>query len=156
MATVALGTVIAAAPAEAPGASDHLNELFSGPFVGIGIVDSDPDCRFIHVTQPYTYGAGRPPPASGTVDVEVCVDTRTFPFSVTGSFIFTSRTGATLFGTLVGTADPGVGFENTYAVTGGTRQFRRVRGTIEATAVVDLSVVPQTISGTYTASLRRG
>jgi hypothetical protein len=153
LAMVALALVATAVPAHA-GQSDHLNRLFSGPFAGIGVVGSDPDCPFFHVTHYENYGEGRPPPASGTTEMVACVDIRTVPWSGTGTFTITTRTGATLFGTVLESAAfPAGAFENTFGVTGGTRQFRHVRGTIVVTGFVDRTV--GTITGTHTASLRK-
>ena len=153
LAMVALAVVVSAVPAQAD-QSDHLNSLFSGPFSGIGVLGSDPACPFVHVTHYEAYGAGRPPPASGTTELVACVDVRTVPWSGRGTFTVTTRTGATLFGTVLeSSAYPAGAFENTLGVTGGTRQFRNVRGTIVVTGVVDRTV--GSIAGTYTASLRK-
>jgi hypothetical protein len=153
LALVALAVIVTAVPAQA-GQSTHLNGLISGPFSGTAALGNDPDCPFGFVSHKDTYGNGGPPPASGTVEVVKCADVRKVPWSETGTFTITTGTGATLFGTMVGTSYPAGGFQHTYTVTGGTRQFRHVRGTISATGVVDRSV--GTYSGTYTASLRKG
>ena len=151
-AMVAMAVVATAVPVHAD-QNTHLHGLISGPFSGTAALGNDPDCPFVYVSHEDTYGNGMPPPASGTVEVVKCADVRTVPWSETGTFTITTGTGATLFGTMVGSSYPAGGFQHTYTVTGGTRQFTHVRGTIAATGVVDRSV--GTYSGIYTASLRK-
>jgi hypothetical protein len=146
-----------AGPVHAAGRGDlALNRLIDGSFTGSGTIDfSNPACDGIYSEQDYTYGAGRTPNRSGTVHAVGCVDTSTLPWTVSSTFTITSRTGATLSGTIVGTATSS-SFSNTYTVTGGTRQFRNVSGTILATATFSLGGPGLTdIEGTYVAQLHR-
>ena len=128
----------------------------SGAFSGIAVLNTAPDCSGQHVNHEWVYGARKPPPFSGMVAIDSCVDTSgQQPWPISASFVFTARNGATLSGTLEGlvrsTAN-GFAFNDVFTVTGGTRQFTRVRGTIDVVAIATAGPV-LAIAGTFTPHL---
>ena len=135
----------------------YLNRLVDGPFTGSGTGDLDhPGCDGDFVTHDYVYGAAESLAQSGTVHVEACVVFGPLPFPVSGTFELTSGTGATLRGTVDGTAT----FETTftsvrvvYRVTSGTREFRYATGTIDVDATAVGSPTVMSLDGNFVGSL---
>ena len=140
----------AAAPSAAePGQS--LNREVTGSFTGTSSFDfSAGGCAFVFEAYDLTFQTGRGRP--GTLHIEGCVNSApvvgSFAFE-SGTFTLTSRTGATLTGTVSGGVFP---IDLTLTVTEGTKRFRRATGTI----AVDGTGGPSgPVSGTLTGSLQR-
>ena len=142
--------------APATGLSVPPDSYVSGAFSGVAVLNTAPDCSGQHVNHEWVYGARKPPPFSGMVAIDSCVDTSgQQPWPISARFVLTARNGATLSGTLEGlvtsTAN-GFAFNDVFTVTGGTRQFTRVTGTIDVIATATAGPV-LTIAGTFTPHL---
>jgi hypothetical protein len=128
----------------------------SGAFSGTALLNSAPDCSGQHVHHEWVYGAGKPPPLSGTVAIDSCVDTSGLqPWAISAAFVFTARNGSQLSGTLRGlvTSIPnGFAFDDVFTVAGGTRQFTGVTGTIDVSATATAGPL-LAIAGTFTPHL---
>jgi hypothetical protein len=159
LAFVALVLVAAVCISVAPATARSLppNRYVSGPFSGTAVLNSAPGCAGQHVNHQWAYGAWKLPPFSGTVAIDSCVDTSGLqPWPIRARFIFTARNGATLSGTLEGlvsTTPTGFVFDDVFTVTGGTRQFTRVRGTIDVSATATGGGPVLAIAGTFTPHL---
>jgi hypothetical protein len=127
---------MSAAPASAM--SRPPNSFVSGAFSGTALLNSAPDCSGQHVNHEWVYGDRKPPPSSGAVAIDSCVDTSgPQPWAIAATFVLTARNGATLSGTLEGlvrSVPGGFAFDDVFTVTRGTQQFTRVTGTIEVSA----------------------
>ena len=132
------------------------NSYVSGAFSGTALLNSAPDCSGQHVNHEWVYGARELPPFSGTVAIDSCVDTRGLqPWAISATFVFTARNGARLSGTLEGlvrSIPNGFAFDDVFTVTGGTRQFTRVTGTIDVSATAAGGPL-LTVAGTFTPHL---
>ena len=145
---------ISAAPATA--LSPPPNSFVSGAFSGVAVLNTAPGCSGQHVNHEWVYGARKPPPLSGAVAIDSCVDTSgPQPWPISAIFVITARNGATLSGTLEGlvrSTTNGYAFNDVFTVTGGTRQFTRVTGTIDVIATATAGPV-LAIAGTFTPHL---
>ena len=132
------------------------NSYASGAFSGTALLNSAPDCSGQHVNHEWVYGARELPPFSGTVAIDSCVDTSGLqPWAISATFVFTARNGARLSGTLEGlvrSIPNGFAFDDVFTVTGGTRQFTRVTGTIDVSATAAGGPL-LTVAGTFTPHL---
>jgi hypothetical protein len=132
------------------------NSYVSGPFSGTAVLNSALGCSGQHVNHEWVYGARKLPPFAGTVAIDSCVNTSgPQPWPISAAFVFTAGNGATLSGTLVGlvrSIPTGFEFHDVFTVTGGTRQFTRVTGTIDVIATAAAGPV-LTIAGTFTPHL---
>jgi len=133
------------------------NSFVSGAFSGTALLNSAPDCSGQHVNHEWVYGAGKPPPFSGTVAIDSCVDTSgPQPWAISARFVFTARNGARLSGTLRGlvrSIPTGFAFDDVFTVTGGTRQFAPVTGTIDVSATATAGPPVLAVAGTFTPHL---
>ncbi len=147
---VLAGVTVSSAEARNAGAAP--NHFISGAFVDNAVAGSSEPCADgFPSTHVVTYGEGNAPPASGTSVVSICSHGG-FYGVVTGTFVTTANNGATLVGTVSGTADPS-GFSGSLTVTGGTKQFSNVTGTID---YVGVPAGPATFTGTLTPHLSHG
>jgi hypothetical protein len=150
MAVVCMGAAPARAMSRPP------NSFVSGAFSGTAVLNSAPDCSGQHVNHEWVYGASERPPFSGTVAIDSCVDTSGLqPWTISATFVFTARNGARLSGTLEGlvrSIPNGYAFDDVFTVTGGTRQFTRVTGTIDVGATAAGGPL-LTVAGTFTPHL---
>jgi hypothetical protein len=132
------------------------NSFVSGAFSGTALLNSAPDCSGQHVNHEWVYGARKLPPFSATVAIDSCVDTSGLqPWAISATFVFTARNGARLSGTLEGlvrSIPNGFAFDDVFTVTGGTRQFTRVTGTIDVSATAAAGPL-LTVAGTFTPHL---
>jgi hypothetical protein len=132
------------------------NSYVSGAFSGTALLNSAPDCSGQHVNHEWVYGARKPPPFSGTVAIDSCVDTSgPQPWAISATFVFTARNGARLSGTLEGVVRSipnGFAFDDVFTVTGGTRQFTHVTGTIDVSATATTGPL-LAVAGTFTPHL---
>jgi hypothetical protein len=132
------------------------NSYVSGAFSGTALLNSAPDCSGQHVNHEWVYGARKPPPFSGTVAIDSCVDTSgPQPWAISATFVFTARNGARLSGTLEGVVRSipnGFAFDDVFTVTGGTRQFTRVTGTIDVSATATAGPL-LAVAGNFTPHL---
>jgi hypothetical protein len=132
------------------------NSYVSGAFSGTAQLNSAPDCSGQHVNHEWVYGARKLPPFSGTVAIDSCVDTSGLqPWAISATFVFTARNGARLSGTLEGlvrSIPNGFAFDDVFTVTGGTRQFTRVTGTIDVSATAATGPL-LAVAGTFTPHL---
>jgi hypothetical protein len=158
LASVALVLIAVVCMSAAPATALSLppNSYVSGPFSGTAVLNFVPGCSGQHVNHEWIYGARKLPPFSGTVAIDSCVDTSALqPWPISATFVFTARNGATLSGTLEGfvrSIPNGFAFHDVFTVTGGTRQFTRVTGTIDVIATATAGPV-LTIAGTFTPHL---
>jgi hypothetical protein len=145
---------MSAAPAGAMGLPP--NSYVSGAFSGTALLNSAPDCTGQHVNHEWVYGAAKPPPFSGTVAIDSCVDTSGLqPWAISATFVFTARNGARLSGALEGlvrSIPNGFAFDDVFTVAGGTRQFTRVTGTIDVSATAATGPL-LAVAGTFTPHL---
>jgi len=132
------------------------NSYVSGAFSGTAQLNSAPDCSGQHVNHEWVYGVRKLPPFSGTVAIDSCVDTSGLqPWAISATFVFTARNGARLSGTLEGlvrSIPNGFAFDDVFTVTGGTRQFTRVTGTIDVSATAATGPL-LAVAGTFTPHL---
>jgi hypothetical protein len=132
------------------------NRFVTGAFSGTALLNSAPDCSGQHVNHEWVYGARQLPPFSGTVAIDSCVDTSGLqPWAIAATFVFTARNGARLSGTLEGlvrSIPNGFAFDDVFTVTGGTRQFTRVTGTIDVSATAAAGPL-LAVAGTFTPHL---
>ena len=158
LASVALAFIAVVCMSAAPDTARSLppDRYVSGAFSGVAVLNTAPDCSGQHVNHEWVYGARKPPPFSGAVAIDSCVDTSgQQPWPISAAFVFTARNGATLSGTLEGlvrSTTTGFAFNDVFTVTGGTRQFTRVTGTIDVIATATAGPV-LTIAGTFTPHL---
>ena len=152
-----LGYLVFAPPVAAePDAS--LNREVTGPFTGTTSFGAGQGCSFVRGVFDGTYQPGAQ--KAGSFHVDICLrfmDTNVFP--VNGTFQLTTRTGATLAGTVTGamTITGGGGtigdLDFTLTVTEGTRQFSHATGAIAMDGTFGLS--NNVISGALTGALQR-
>ncbi len=158
-ACLALATPVAAQP------DASLNREVTGPFTGTESFDFEtggcslpPDTSPTHFVFDAMYQPDRP--GSGSFHIDACA-AEVFPrlFELEGSFHVTTRTGATLTGTVVGDFQEDVGLAGLHfmlTATAGTRRFQHVIGTITLNGVWTFSQPPgNAISGTLSGSLQR-
>jgi hypothetical protein len=138
----------------------NLNREVTGPFSGTVSDDGTAGCfgQIYDVTyQPDKQG-------SGSVHLDVCVEPGDAPSVsiVAGTFELTSRTGATLTGTVGGAIlflgqfdEPITLYDFTLTVTEGTGRFKHVAGTIALDGQNSTIPSGNAIAGTLTGSLQR-
>lgn len=148
---VIVGVGLTASPSSAA-PNTQLNRRVSGPFEGTTEFQFGTEgCSFVFQVWEGTYRTAQN--KEGTFRLEGCVQASgTFPF--TGTFTLTAPNGAVLTGTVSGSVfgGPGGGQAFTLRVVEGTKNFRRVVGTI-----LLLSTWPggSSFSGTLAGSLQR-
>jgi hypothetical protein len=158
---LAFGAPVAAAP------DAGLNREVTGPFSGTESIDNTRSCFIPNFPPgaPQTFEATYQPdrPGSGSVHIDVCVAPDVPSVSVAnGTFTLTSRTGATLTGTVGGLINflgqfgpPIDRLDFTLTVTEGTRRFQHATGSITLTGFTSAVPPGNAISGTLTGSLQR-
>ncbi len=152
--TIVIGSAVLSTPATAaPARLDRLNRQVTGPFIetaqtSLGACPGAPnDGHHDHLLSDGTYApahARRP----GKYHLDECLTGSGGFFDISGTFTITTPHGARISGHFRGT-DLGGRIEDTLVVTSGTRQFRRVTGTIK------LSGVGFPALGTLTGNLTR-
>src|SRR5262249_7159813 len=147
---VAAGCLALASPLAAQSPDANLNREVTGP---LSRTESFfPGGSFLRQVFDATHQPGAPRPRVPPHDL--CVRfTGTNVFPVDGTFQLTTRTGATLTGTVAGTATvPTMGevvaLDFTLTVTGGTRQFTSANGSIALDGIWRSTIPPaNAISG---------
>jgi hypothetical protein len=150
LAVVVFTALVGAGAPAAAGPATALNREVTGTFTGTAAFEfGSHGCDFVFQTFDVTFQPA--PTGSGTLHIEGCVNVApvvgSFAFE-SGSFTLTSRTGATLIGTVSGGVFP---LDLTLTSTEGTRSFRQATGTI----AVDGSWSVDAASGSLTGSLQR-
>ena len=137
----------------------NLNREVTGAFTGTQSFEFGGGCSFVHQVYDATYQPARP--GLGSVHVDVCVEPGGGDFVVDGTFQLTTRTGATVTGTVAGTVTPDEGgftadLDFTLTVAQGTRQFQHATGTVTLDGVWNVGgPIGDSIEGTLSGALQR-
>jgi hypothetical protein len=159
LAIATIGVVAVAVPASAEPNTRHLNREVSGPYTGTQTFDfTTARCSFVHQLFDGSYKADR---GQGAFHIDTCVTIGGPGFGYAGTFTLTTPHRAVLTGTVIGTTNastPTASLNLTLTYAHGTREFKRVTGTIVLTGVWsnDAGVLGHgPTSGTLTGKLQR-